>query len=322
MTNVSRSTVLKGLAVGAAASLVPGLARAQAANTVRIAGVFSDLFAEPFYAKDAGAFAKAGFDVDAISLNNAGAVAAAIGGGSLELGTGDLISGVNAINAGVPIVLIAGGGLYNERTDAGSTILAVAADSPIRNPKDLIGKSIGVPTLVGLTTACLKAWLPAHGIPENSVKLVEIPQSAALPALQHGTLEAGLLSEPFVTFGKGTVRSVGAPFDAAADLTPNKVFCVSVWYASKSWFSADAARSQRVVQAIYDTARWANSHREDTFNILVRDGKLDAEKARGMQRTTYATTLVPDYIQPVITIAEQNKMFQKPVDVASLITKP
>jgi NitT/TauT family transport system substrate-binding protein len=320
MPSYSRSTVLSGLAAGLAGTALPRIAGAQA-TTLRIAGVFSDLFAEPFYAKDAGAFAKAGFNVQATSLNNAGAVAAAIGGGSLEMGTGDLISGVNAINAGVPIVLIAGGGLYNEKTDSGSTILAVPMDSPIKAPKDLIGKSIGVPTLVGLTTACLRAWLPAHGVPESSVKLVEIPQSSSAPALERGTIDAGLLSEPFVTFAKGTLRAVGAPFDIAADLAPNKVFCVSVWYANKPWWEADAARSRRVLQAIADTARWANDHREATFDILVRDGKLDAARAKGMARTTYATALTPDLIQPVLTIGTNNKMFSKPVDAATLITK-
>jgi NitT/TauT family transport system substrate-binding protein len=316
-----RSTILSGLTAAIAATGAPRRAWAQN-PTLHVAGVFSDLFAEPFYAKDAGAFAKAGFDLDTISLNNAGAVAAAIGGGTLELGTGDLVSGINAINAGVPIVLVAGGGLYNERTDAASTILAVAADSPIRTPKDLIGKSIGVPTIVGLATACLRNWLPAHGVDVSSVHLIEIPQSTTLPALQRGTMDAGLLSEPFVTFGKGLVRSVGSPFDAAADLAANKQFCVSVWYASKTWFEADAARARAVVAAIYDTARWANAHRDDTFAILVRDGKLDAVKAKGMQRTTYATTLTPALIQPVITIATQNKLFAKPVDAAAIIAAP
>jgi NitT/TauT family transport system substrate-binding protein len=220
MTSFSRSALLTGLAAVVAGAALPRIAGAQS-TTVRIAGVFSDLFAEPFYAKDAGAFAKAGFDVQTTSLNNAGAVAAAIGGGSLELGTGDLISGVNAINAGVPVVLVAGGGLYNERGDQGSTILAVTNDSPIKTAKDLVGKSIGVPTLAGLSTACLRAWLPAHGVPLDSVKLVEIPQSASPAALQRGTLDAGLLSEPFVTFAKSSTRAIGSPFDAAADAFPS-----------------------------------------------------------------------------------------------------
>ena len=317
---VPRSTLLAGLTAVAAGTGIPRIARAQA-TTLHIAGVFSDLFAEPFYAKDAGAFAKAGFDVDAIALNNAGAVAAAIGGGTLQMGTGDLVSGINAINAGVPIVLIAGGGLYNERTDQASAILAVTTDSPIRAPKDLAGKSIGVPTLVGLTTACLRAWLPEHGIDVSTVKLVEIPQSSTVPALQRGTIDVGLLGEPFVTFGKGQVRSIGSPYDAAADLSPDKTFCVSVWYASKSWWEADPTRARAALGAIYDTARWANTHRDDTFGILVRDGKLDPDKARGMLRTTYATSLTPGLIQPIITIAMQNKMFSKTVDAGAIITR-
>jgi NitT/TauT family transport system substrate-binding protein len=316
----SRSSVLAGLVAAAAGTAVPRIARAQNA-TLRIAGVYSDLFAEPFYAKEAGAFAKAGFDVESNSINNAGAVAAAIGGGALEMGTGDLVSGVNAINAGVPIVLIAGGGMYRERTDGVSTILAVANDSPIHTPKDMIGKTVGVPTLVGMTTACVRAWLPAHGVPETSVRFVEIPPSAALPALLRGTLDIGMLSEPFVTFGAGQVRSVGSPYDIAADRAANKEFCVSVWYANKPWFEADPARSRRAVQAIYDTARWANSHRDETFGILVRDGHLDADKARGMLRTTYATSLTPALVQPVLDIAMQYKFFTKSVEAATLITK-
>ncbi len=316
-----RSTVLAAIASGIVGISLPGIARAQNAP-LRIAGVFADIYAEPLYAKDAGTFAKGGLDVVATNLNNAAGVVAAIGGGSLEMGTGDLISGVNAVNAGVPIVLIAGGATYNERTDKGIGILAVAADSPIVTAKDLVGKSIAVPTLVGLTTACLRSWLPAHGVPESSVHLLELSPSAAVPALQRGTIAAALLSEPFITLGKGLVRSVGSPFDAAAEFAANKTFCVSVWYASKSWFESDPARSRRVVQAIYDTAAWANSHRDETFAILVRDGKLDADKARGMTRVTYATSLTPELVQPTLEVAAQNKMFSKPVDARALITKP
>jgi ABC-type nitrate/sulfonate/bicarbonate transport system substrate-binding protein len=124
-----------------------------------------------------------------------------------------------------------------------------------------------------------------------------------------------------VTFGGATIRSVGSPYNIVADRGPNKEFCVSVWYANKDWFLADPARSKRVVAAIYDTARWANSHRDDTFAILVRDGKLDPDRAHGMQRSTYATSLTAANVQPVLDIAMQNKMFSKTVDALTLITK-
>lgn len=320
MTN-TRSRFLSSVAGGLAGVAMPTIVRSQTATPIRIAGVFSDLFAEPFYAEAAGAFAKRGFSVNAISLNNAGAVAAAIGGGSLEMGCGDLISGVNAILAGVPIVLVAGGGLYRQPMDAPATILAVAANSSITSPKDLIGKSIGVPTLVGLTTVCLRSWLPAHGVPLASVKLVEIPPPTAAPALERGTLDAALLSEPFVTIDKATIRSVGHPFDAAADHAVNKQFCVSVWYASKTWIDQDRARAVNAVAAINETAQWANTHHAETLAILLKNGKLDGDKVAGMLRVAFATSLTPDIIQPVFDIANQEKIFSRPVDAKSMITR-
>ena len=316
---VSRSTAL-GLLGGAASTVaLPHIARAQAIP-IRVAGVYSDLFAEPFYAKEAGAFAKAGFDLNSMVLVNAGAVAAALGS-SLDMGTGDLVSGVNAILAGVPIVLIAGSGLYIESSDASAAVLGVAPDSPIRTPKDVIGKAVGVPTLVGMTTACVKSWWASHGVDNSTVRFVEIPPPIAVGALQRGAVDVALVGEPFVTAQKGQYRAIGSPYDVAADRAPNKTFCVSVWYAAKSWVNEDPARARRAVQAIYDTARWANTHRDQTFAILVQDGKLDPNAARGMLRTTYATSLTPDLVQPILDIALQNKIFPHPVDAASIIAK-
>jgi NitT/TauT family transport system substrate-binding protein len=303
----------------ASAAVVPRQAGAQAAH-LRMAGVFSDLFAEPFYAQAAGAFARAGFSVEATALNNAGAVAAALAGGGLEFGVGDLISGVNAILRGVPILLVAGGGLYRESQQE-TGILAVVKDSPIRSSRDLAGKSIGVPTLVGLTTACLRAWLPANGVPVESVKLVEIPQGAVVPALQRGSLDVGLLAEPFVTQNRELVRSVGYPNNIIADRTPNKEFPVSVWYAAKPWVDEDRQRARRALEAIYETARWANGHHDETFAILVRDGHLDASKLQGLPRVPYATALTPEMVQPIFDVALAGKIFTQPLDAGSIIAK-
>jgi NitT/TauT family transport system substrate-binding protein len=312
---IARAAFLAGVSL----ALLPRTAFAQASH-VRMAGVFSDLFAEPFYAQAAGAFGRAGMTVEATSLNNAGAVAAALSGGAMELGVGDLVSGVNAIVKGVPILLVAGGGLYRESQQE-TGILAVVKDSPLRAARDLAGKSIGVPTLVGLTTACVRAWLAANGVAVESVKLVEIPQAAVVPALQRGTLDVGLLAEPFVTQNRDVVRSVGYPNNVIADRTPNKEFPVSVWYAAKSWVDEDRARAHRALDAIYETARWANAHHDETFAILVRDGQLDASKLQGLPRVPYATALTPAMVQPILDVALQGKIFSQPLDAASLISK-
>ena len=314
MTERSRATFLATAAAGVAATALPRIAGAQG-QKLRIAGVFSDLFGEPWYAKASGIFAKAGFDVDLSPLANAGAVAAAIGGGALDMGVGDLVSGVNAINAGLPVLLIAGSGL--QISSENSSYLAVPKDSPIKVPKDMTGKTIAVPTLVGLSTASLRAWLPQNGVALDTVKIVEFPQSGMVAAMQRGSLDVGLLSEPFITTSKNDIRDVGHPFDAIA-----KEFLVSVWYANKSWIESDRDRARRALAAIYDTARWANTHRADTFEILVREGKYDnADKLRGMARVTFATALTPAMVQPVLNTATAAKVFDHQLDANALIAK-
>jgi ABC-type nitrate/sulfonate/bicarbonate transport system substrate-binding protein len=311
----SRSSFMSAAAAAAAIAAATPPVLAQQLTKLRVAGTHSDPFGEWLYAKEAGAFNRLGFEVEGNALANAGAVAAAIGGGSLEMGIGDLVSGINAINAGVPILLIAGAALYSS-SDVGAIMLAVAKDSPIRAPRDLIGKTIGVPTLVGLTTAALRAWLPQNGVEVSQVKLIELPASTVVPALLRGIADCALLSEPFITPNKNDIRDIGKPLDAIA-----KEFLLSVWYASKPWVEADRDRARRAVQGIYETARWANSHRAETFGILVRDAKFDGDKLRGMARTTFATSLTPAMVQPVLNVAAQYKIFDRQLDANTLITR-
>jgi NitT/TauT family transport system substrate-binding protein len=314
MPHAARSVFLAGTAATLAATGAARPARAQTLQKVRIAGVISDLFGEPWYAKASGIFAKAGFDLEVSPMINAGAVAAGIGGGSLEMGTGDLVSGVRAIEAGVPLTIIAGSALQISAEN--SSFLAVLKDSPIRTVKDLAGKTLAVPTLVGLATSSIRAWLPQNGVPLETVKIVEFPQSGMVAAMQKGSIDAGFLSEPFIVMAKNDVRNLGDPLDAIA-----KEFLVSVWYASKSWIDADRDRARKIVAAIYDVARWANTHRAETYEILVRDAKLDPERTRGMGRVTFATTLTPALMQPVLNTAAAAKIFDHPVDANSLITR-
>jgi NitT/TauT family transport system substrate-binding protein len=309
----SRQRFLVGAGVSAALA-APGSVLGQARTTVRMAGVFSDSFGQPFFVKDAGAFARRGFDVEVSNMNNVGAIIAAMSGGSLELGVADLILGVKAIVAGAPVVMLAGSGMYLASDP--SSFLCVAINSPIRVPRDLAGKSIAVPTLGALSASALLAWLPQNGVEVSSVKLLEMPQPAVVAALERGTIDCALVAEPFITPNRGRIRDIGHQYDAIA-----KEFPISVWYGSKSWIEADPVRARAVVAAIYDTSRWANTHRAETFAILVRDAKFDAEALKGMVRTTYSTSLTPAQAQPVLNFATQYKIFDRHIDASTVIAK-
>jgi len=312
---IKRSSFLAAASAAAAAAGVPAVLRAQPRTPLRVAGTLSDVFGEPLFAKAAGAFDRAGFDLEVSSLTNAAAIAAAIGGGSLEMGTGDLISGINAIIKGVPLVLLAPCGMYISSEN--NVVLAAVKDTPIKQPRDLIGKTIGVPTLVGLSTATIRAWLSANGVDLASVKIVEVPSPATFAALQRGTIDCALVGEPFLTPVKNDIRVIGKPYDAIAPEFP-----ISVWYGAKPWVDADRDRARRAVNAIYETGRWCNAHRDETFAILVRDAHFDADKLKGMIRTTFGTgPLLPAQVQPVLNLAYKVKIFDHPLEASTLITR-
>lgn len=310
---LTRSMLLTAAGAGIAAATIPLRARAQA-NTIRIAGPFSDTFGAPFYAKEAGAFARAGFDIEVASMSNAGAVAAALAGGAIELGIGDFVSSTNAIERGLPIQLVAGCGLY--QASEPTTLFGVPKDSPIRKPRDLEGKSCSAPTLVGLSTAATKAWLVQNGVDVDKVKIVELTSSTVPAAVLRGTVDVGLLAEPYYTPVKEQFRDIGHPYDAIS-----KEFLVSAWFASHSWVEADHERAKRAIAAIYETQRWANAHRPETMTIFANTMKMDLDKLRGMARTRYATELLPRYVQPVLNVAAKFKLIDSAPDATTFFPK-
>jgi NitT/TauT family transport system substrate-binding protein len=309
--NYSRAAFLSSVLCATAGLSLSRLARAQGTK-LRIAAPVSDLFAEAYYLRDAGTFAKLGYDIEVSSLSTPSAVAAAIAGGAIDLGIADLVNPVAAILKGVPLQLIAGGGLYQASNPF--QVLAVAKDGPLKLPGDIEGRTVALPQLGGIGLAALRAWMAQKNVDGSKVKIVELTQSSMTAALLRGTIDAGVIGEPYLVPNLASIRDIGHPLDAIA-----KEFLVTGWYAQPTWVAQDPNRARHIIAAIYDTARWANAHRTETLAILAREGKLELDKVTEMRRAVYATSLTPSLIQPVLDIGTQFKLFDRPVEAKSLI---
>lgn len=313
MHDSSRSRFLTIAGAGLAAAALPRAAQAQNAK-LRIGAPLSDAFAAPYYIKESGTFARIGFDIDITSIQAASAVVAALAGGAIDLAVADPISGVQAINNGVPIQLLATCGLYSSTEP--TAMVVVAKNSPIRQPRDLEGKTLATPQISGLSSAAMHAWLAAAGVDIAKVKIVEMNMAVQTAAIARGTLDAGFIGEPFFQSAKSDVRELGFPLESIS-----KTFALSAWWAPRAWIEADRERARRVVAAIYETARWANSHRSETLAILARDAKMDLEAIRGMARISYATALVLPQVQALLNAAETYKLIDRKVDAATITAR-
>jgi len=200
------------VAAGAALALVPRIARAE--GPLRVMTLPIDQGAQCFYAQDLGMFKKAGLDAQ-VSVTNFGTqVAAAVAGGSIEIGQSNIMSLAAAFAQGLPFALIAGAGLYSSAKP--TSMMIVAKNSPLKTAKDLNGKTVAVNGLKSITQISVQAWADQNGGNSQSIKFVEMPFVEMEGALMSGRIDMALLADPNATtlLAGGHTRPFGKAFDA------------------------------------------------------------------------------------------------------------
>lgn len=309
---VARSTFLLGLPMIATAT---GTASAQM-QTLRIGATANDTYAEAYYAQDMGFFTKAGLAVELTTFPNGAAISAGVASGALDIGVSNPVQLANAVVHGVPLVFIAAGALNS--TAAPTALLCVAANSPIKTARDLIGKTIAISALKDSTYLAASLYVAKNGIDASSVHLIELPFSEMGPALARGTVQAAVITEPSATqaFIAGEARVFTKIFDSIASS-----FLISGWFTTIDWSQKNDALAKRFASVIYDTARWANGHHDQSGAILQKYAHLEPDTARRMSRCTYTTVLDPQQIDPLLTLAAQAKLTDRQVAASELIAK-
>jgi NitT/TauT family transport system substrate-binding protein len=285
---------------------------AQTSPTVRIGCNATDLYLQPYIAQDNGFFTRAGLTVPITPFANGAANAQAVIAGAVDTGPADMIQIANAYNRGIPLAFYAGSGLYASK--APTIQLCVAKTSAYATPKDLEGGTIAVVALKSLTEAAMREWLRRNGVDATRVKLYELPYAEMGAALVRGTVNAAFIGEPFLTAARADVRVIASPNDSVA---PN--FYLSAWFARRDWIGGNADTLRKLRAAFYDTARWANTHHDDTATTLVKYAKVDPALTQRMNRISYATSLDPAMMQPVLDIAVRYGLIEKPVAAQDLI---
>jgi NitT/TauT family transport system substrate-binding protein len=312
--HLNRSTFLATLPMMALTSTV---ARAQTPlQTLRVGATANDTYAEAYYAQDMGFFTKAGLAVELTTFPNGAAISAGVASGALDIGVSNPVQLANAVVHNVPLAFIAGGALNS--TAAPTALLCVAANSTIKDAHDLIGKTIAISALKDSTYLAASLYLAKNGIDPSSVHLIELPFSEMGPALQRGTVQAAVISEPSTTRAviAGEARVFTKIFDSIASS-----FLISGWFTTSDWYKKNTALAKRYAATIYDTARWANAHHDLSGAILQKYAHLDAETTRRMPRCTYTTSLDPQQIDPLLALCAQAKITDRLVTAGEMIAK-
>lgn len=305
------------IALASAVSLQPALAAAQspaALTSVRVASAADEDILPTLWAVENGIFRKRGLDVHLQPSNSGAAVAAAVVGGSIDIGKSSLLSLISAHMRGVPIVLIASAAVYNSAIP--TVGLLVRKDSPIRTGRDLNGKTISVQSLNDQFAISIRGWVDQNGGDSSTLQFLELPNSAAPEAIADGRVDAGSITTPRLSeaLATGKLKSIGRPFDAIGHL-----FVQAAYFCTNDYANSNRDIVERFVQSIAESATYCDTHHAQTAVALSQFTKVPIATIEHMPRTQLASSLDPRKIQPVIDAAYKYKTIAKTFDAKDMI---
>lgn len=266
------------------------------------------------YAVRAGIFRKYGLDIEVVPMSSGSAAMAAVAGGSMQVAFANLPSIVSAYARGVRFAIVAPGGIYT--SERPYQLLFVKKDAPIRAARDLNGKTIASPALKDLTSISTLAWIDQNGGDAKTVRAVELPASAFLPALDDGRIDAVALASPYLDDAQssGRFRVLGKPFDAIA-----KHFVVSSWVASGETTSRTPDPYMRFGRAMHEAILYSNGHLAETVDLVAQYTKVDPQIVARGTRVLDAEFLSAADIQPIITFSLKYGLLEKAFDADEMI---
>jgi aliphatic sulfonates family ABC transporter substrate-binding protein len=230
-------------------------------------------------AVEKGFFGKEGLEVKPMMFSSGPACTEAVISGSADVGTmGDTTAVISVARAPVTIIASHGGGEHRHR-------IIVKDASPIRLPRDLIGKRVAVSKGTS-TYGGFLAWAQAKKLDLSKVQVTDMKPEDMGTALLSGAVDAAVASEPTpsVLEEKG-----GRELATLGGLGNNYPILL---VARNDFLREHPEAATRFVRAMNRAAEFVRSHPDETAQIMSRKtGLSPAATAKAMKLHYYRVQL-------------------------------
>ncbi|MBN8757415.1 MAG: metal ABC transporter substrate-binding protein [Variovorax sp. 67-131] len=313
---MKRRTLLSAIAAASAAAALPAFAQSNPKIVFGYTAVTD--FASAFVAAEEGYFKKRNLDVELkfIPLNST--IPAALQSDSLQIGGPTPSVFLQAVDGGLDLVLVAGGGLTS-KTITGFGLVA-RAGSGIKSAQDCVGKKIGVPGLGAFLHVTFRAWLKDSGVDYRKVNFVEaaFPQHADL--LRGGSVDAVVSADPFMSriteSGAGYVASYYSTF-----LPENNQTIVHA--AKRDWVAKNPTAARAFREALVEAAAFMQQPKNDA-KVRAAIGKyikLPPEVLAKVQVSPPGPVVTEKQLAYWTGLMKEQDMLKTNIDVAKLVAK-
>ncbi len=296
-----------------AAALIAMCASAASAQTTKInlGYVPAGDWLPALVAKDKGFFDKRNLDVNLTKVAIISNIPSAILSGSLQVGVSTPTVLIDAADAGLPLVGIAGGTRFVK--DPAIFSVVVRQGVTAASAKDLEGKRVGVPGLRSIADVLFRKWLLDKGVNPSRVNIVETPFPQMKDLLKGGTVDAVAVLEPF----RSRIVADNTGFrlaDYVAEVSPDVLG--GVWIAQREWAAANPRALVAFREALAEAIAYIKSNNEDARAI--------ESKYLGFSTPVllpYALPVTHADLETYVKFAREVGYLNKPVDVGQMLAR-
>lgn len=268
-------------------------------------------------AVEKGFFDEEGLKYELVKLSP-GTAFDAVTANQIDAGFSLLASLIQPLSNGLPVKITTG-------LHTGCDKVLVKADSGISDPKDFIGKKVGVPSYTSSPYIFCKRVLADNGVDvtaQNSQVEFVVYATADLPmALENGAVDAIAMNDPTATIAANDY-GFEVIFDSAIDPPYNEQYCCSA-YVRTNIVSEHPDIAAKYTRAMQKASAWVQEHQDEVTQIqyekkwVAGDPKVNA----GVLKTF---NYIPSYSKAydmfglLANQLQQVGMLEKDVDVEAL----
>ena len=266
-----------------------------------------------------GYFKDEGLDVDLKVIQGGAAAIPGLINGDLDMSFGNWVSffaaeSKEAAKAVGGLKLVSDG--YQAKPDM--FLIVTGANSPIKSPKDLAGKTIAINTFKNIAELTAKATLEANDVKPDSVTFKEFAFPDMQAAIENKTVDAAFMVEPFITRAQRAIGSVTA-LDAASGPTADIPIA---GYATSGKFAKENPNTVAAFQRAMAKGQKDAADRPTVEPLLQDYAKVDKETASLVHFGEFPTTLDATRLQRVATLMKTYGLLEKDLDVKPMLIAP
>jgi NitT/TauT family transport system substrate-binding protein len=271
----------------------------------------------PFWAaQEQGYFADEGLKITEQEAAGGAAIQPAVKSGDLDLGWSNITSVVLAKAQNLDFQFLGGGAFLGPGHYKNQAIL-VQKGSPIKEPSDLEGKTIGVNTLNNINHLSARAYLAEKGVDPDSVEFLELGNPNTVEGLEAGRVDAVTANEPFVTIGLQTGVAealVYNPFEAFG----REPFLAG-FVSTPEWLEENPQTAAAFTRAVDKGIDWVNENPKGAEKVLVDHTEIEPELAGRIVPSLPKQQISESDIEPWIAAAKEQGMTEETFPASELL---